>query len=181
MKSLWKNRWVVLILILSITVCAVGGMVYAKYVADLHDRTDINITAVGQLNISVTGPADGAAGAYTITNSNSESNMPAYVRVAVVVNWQDANGNVWATPPVEGPDYTVAASNCTQLSDGYYYFNGMCKPGNNFSITINPETSKTGYTLHVQILAEGIQCVPASAAENAWGATFEGESWKKTS
>ena len=179
MKSLWKNRWVVLILILSITVCAVGGMVYAKYVADMSNKTGINITAVGKLNMSVTGPAKEVAGdTYTITNSDA-SNMPAYVRVAVVVNWQDANGNVWATPPVEGTDYTVEASDCTK-HDGYYYFNGTRKPGENFSVKINPVTSKTGYTLHVQILAEGIQCVPASTAQTAWGATFESGSWEKT-
>ena len=118
---------------------------------------------------------------YTLSNTN-ESNIPVYVRAAVVVNWQDSEGNLWAVPPKEGVDYLISTSTCTKLDDDYYYYNGVCAPQGSFPLSVllsagaNPPS---GYTLHVKILAEGLQCVPENAATQAWGATFTGTTWTK--
>ena len=96
--------------------------------------------------------------------------------------WQDSEGNLWAIPPKKEVDYFITATNCTKLDDGYYYYNGSCAPNATFPILVGLAANAkppVGYTLHVQILAEGIQCVPDTAVQEAWGATYNGTTWSK--
>ena len=166
MKFQWnnlKNRTTALILTVCILLCAAGGMVYAKYIIDKTNNANVNITAEGNLNISVTGSGT----TYTIKNTDT-SNMPAYVRFTVVVN-KIKDGHIWAIDPGL---YTINATNCTQIGSCYYY-NGTLAKGGGFNVTVS--SSETD--LQVQVLAEGIQCVPASVAQTAWGHTFNGSIW----
>lgn len=176
-----KSRLPLLLLSFCLITCAVASMVYGKYVDDREEAATLDIIAEGELTITVTGPGpdDNLPGEYTITNDVS-STIPAYIRFAVVVNWQDGEGNLWAVPPKEETDYTVSWENeaLVKLDDGYYYYNGIRNPSEGFAVTVTPKgEGKSGYTLHVQIVAEGIQSVPLSAAENAWKATFNGSAW----
>ena len=186
MKFLWnyiKSRLPLLLVAFCIITCAVASMVYAKYVANQGGDATINITANGTLDIVVESEsADGSLFEYSITNVSENQPIVAYIRAAVVVNWQDSKGNLWAIPP-KASDYTITASNCTQL-DGYYYYNGTRAQKEGFPITVQlaaGATPPSGYTLHVQILAESIQSVPADAAEKAWGAKFNGTKWETVS
>ena len=183
MKFLWnyiKSRLPILLVALCIITCAVASMVYAKYVANQGGDATINITANGELKIEVKSEStDDGSFAYNVTNVSENQPIVAYIRAAVVVNWQDSEGNLWAIPP-KASDYTITASDCTQL-DGYYYYNGTCARNQGFPITVQlaaGATPPSGYTLHVQILAESIQSVPADAAEKAWGAKFDGTEWE---
>ena len=171
-----KSRLPLLLLSLCIITSAVASMIYAKYVDNKSNNAVIDIMADGKLVITVS-PDGHDAGTYTITNDSS-STIPAYVRFAVIVNWQDGEGNLWAVPPTEGTDYTVSWENeaLVKLDDGYYYYNGTRDPGESFSFEV---TLKDGANppevydnLHVQIVAEGIQCVPDSVATTAWGVTY---------
>jgi hypothetical protein len=188
MKFVWdyiKSRLPLLLLAFCLITCAVASMVYGKYVNNNKSEADIDVTAQGVLTISVTGGETEQAGTYeyTITNkpvsADSEgSNIPAYIRAAIVVNWQDAEGNLWASPPVKDKDYVIS-SNCVMIGD-YYYYKGECAPGSAFPITVTLTANATppaGCTLHVKILAEGIQCMPANAVENAWGMKYKGGTW----
>ncbi len=184
MKFLWdyiKSRLPILLVALCIITCAVASMVYAKYVANQGGDATINITANGELEIEVKSEsADGSLFEYSITNVSKDQPIVAYIRAAVVVNWQDSEGNLWAVPPQKDTHYTITADDCTQL-DGYYYYNGTCAQNQGFPITVQltaGATPPSGYTLHVQILAESIQSVPADAAEKAWGAKFSGTEWE---
>ena len=170
-----KSRLPLLLLALCIMSCAVVSMVYSKYVTNKDGRSDVNITAEGKLTVTVSDPAGDV---YTITNSR-DSNMSAFVRLTVVVNLLDSKGRLWATPTAAGQHYTVTADNCTQLSDGYYYYNGTLAPDSNFTVTVTEGTIPSNLTLQVQVLAEAIQCVPATVAEEAWSATFANNTWTK--
>ena len=187
MKFVWdyiKSRLPLLLLAFCLITCAVASMVYGKYVNNNKSEAGINVTAQGVLTIPVTGKTvQEGTYEYTITNkpvsADSEgSNIPAYIRAAIVVNWQDAEGNLWAIPPVEVEDYVIS-SDC-QMIGGYYYYRGECAPGREFQITVTQTadaTTPAGCTLHVKILAEGIQCMPANAVEDAWGMKYEGGTW----
>ena len=190
MKFVWdyiKSRLPLLLLAFCLITCAVASMVYGKYVNNNKSEADINVTAQGVLTIPVTGGETEQAGTYVYTITNKPvsedaegSNIPAYIRAAIVVNWQDAEGNLWASPPVKNKDYVIS-SDCAMIG-GYYYYNGECAPGSSFPITVTLTANATppaGCTLHVKILAEGIQCMPADAVENAWGMKYEGDTWVK--
>lgn len=184
MKFLWdyiKSRLPILLVALCIITCAVASMVYAKYVANQGGDATINITANGELKIEVVHQStDDGSIQYKVTNVSKDQPIVAYIRAAVVVNWQDSEGNLWAVPPQKDTHYTITAADCTLLG-GYYYYNGTRAQSEGFPITValkDGVTPPSGYTLHVQILAESIQSVPADAAEKAWGAKFSGTEWE---
>lgn len=177
-----KSRLPLLLLVLCIISCAVASMVYAKYIHDKKEDASIDIIANGDLFLEVSGPTDNVCGEYTVTNQNT-STMPAYIRYAVVVNWIDGEGNFWAVPPTKDTDYTVTANNCTLLGEGsdlYYYYNGVRNIGEAFAVTVEAKgEGKPNYSLHVQILAEGIQTAPLSASGAAWGYVYENDAWRE--
>ena len=185
MKSVWnyiKHRWIVLLLIFCVASTSLISAVYAKYVAVKTAEPAVTVIAQGVIDIDVSdlggggggggGGVGGGGGSYTVSNSSS-TNIVTYIRATVVVNWQDGEGNIWAIPPVENTDYTISAPNCTLLSDGYYYYNGTRKPGEGFGINVTQNTVKDGFSLHVQIFAESIQCVPSDLTTTTWGATYD--------
>lgn len=182
MKSIgnyMKRNWALLVLVLCLSTCAITGMILAKYADDNQMESGIDITAQGVLSVAVSDPVvEGYKHSYTLSNRN-DSNVPVYVRAAVLVNWQDSEGNLWAVPPKEGSDYIIEATSCTKLGD-YYYYNDSCEPSDAFQLSVNLAAGAkppVGYTLHVTILAEGIQCIPENAASDAWGVTFNGTAW----
>ena len=182
MKFLWnyiKSRMPLLLLAFCIITCAVASMVYAKYVDDNKGNASVDIITGGKLTVDISEPAvSGNEYTYSIKNTD-ESNITVYVRAAIVVNWQDSEGNLWAISPKEGTDYTINAKTCTKLGD-YYYYKGTCNPDRGFPISVTlTGTPPSGYTLHVKILAEGIQSMPENAVGEAWGYTYTSEGWVK--
>ena len=116
--------------------------------------------------------------------------IDAYIRVAVIVNWANASGNVSGTP-VKDSDYvmdlnidTGTTTNAPWFkgSDGYYYCKTAVKSVKQDAsdcytpVLINscyPVEGKApaGYALQVTILADGIQSVPTSTVAGVWGVT----------
>lgn len=97
----------------------------------------------------------------------------AYVRVTVVVNWQDENGNVFG----KQPEYTLTfGSGWTKGSDGFYYWPSALAVG---ASTTNPvitnytvsDSVSDDYKLCIEILAEAIQAKPFANADAAWNVT----------
>lgn len=174
-----KSRLPLLLLIL----CAVSGVVvnavYAKYVKDIDRPVDVAIVGEGNIKIAVSKNGNET---YSIHHT-SESKIPAYIRFAVVTNWKQKEGDaLWYTGP---QSVTVTSSNAQPLSDGYYY----CVVEGKAEIAIDKvvsgitvtteEVAPDGYELEVKILAEAIQCMPASVVGTAWGVTFNGTNWVK--
>ena len=104
------------------------------------------------------------------------SNIPAYIRAAVIITWRDANGNIYGQRPVAETDYTISfnTENWT-LHDGFYYYDSEVAAGTDTAILIHSCTvveskAPTGYFLSVEILAEAIQAdgMGATSAQDAF-------------
>ena len=172
-----KDRMVLLLLALCIISCAIASAVYAKYIKD-HD-SDVNVNIVGSVDLETT-VVENSDGSYTIKH-DTDSNISAYIRFTIVVNWKNEDG-VWYISP-SNVQYDVP--NAQLLGDGYYYAvcDGSAEIDVGTEITdIRVSTTMappSGYELSVQIVAEAIQCVPADSVEDAWGVRFENGSWVK--
>ena len=100
----------------------------------------------------------------TITNVGKTE---GYFRVAIVVTWRDAQGNVYPAMPKENEDYSLSlnlgtGANQWTADGGYYYYNQELSPDEESANLINsctPVAGKApeGYNLHVAIAAQGVQ------------------------
>ena len=95
----------------------------------------------------------------------------AYIRVAVVVNWVNAdNKQVYA----QAPSFTVTPENTNWVLgvDGYYYYKMPVEAGavitEELTVALLPEsaTAPAGHTLQVEVVASAIQAT--SAAVSQW-------------
>ena len=116
----------------------------------------------------------------TKTNVKIENSgdTTSYIRAAIVVTWQDANGNVYPATPQSGSDYTMdmGSSNWSLHADGFYYYKYPVEPGQKTDNLINrcsPIQGQTpaGYGLNVEILGSAIQSVPISVVHDNWSVT----------
>ena len=94
----------------------------------------------------------------------------SYVRVKLVCNWVDKDGNVSATPV---PAPTITNSDWFIGTDGIYYYTKPVAPTGQTSNLLdgNPITqlnAPEGCHLEVTVLAESIQAAPSTAVEGAW-------------
>lgn len=94
----------------------------------------------------------------------------SYVRVKLVMNWVDENGNVSAEPV----NITPSITDNWFLKDGIYYYKmPVAANGETTNLLKDPITQGTapeGYHLEVTVLAESIQAAPSAAVEGAWTA-----------
>ena len=171
---------VALVAILVLLCCAVAGTV-----AFLVTKTDsvVNTFTPSKVTTYVEEEFNGR------TKSNvkiqNTGDIDAYIRVAVIVNWADASGNVYGEKPVEGTDYTISYNKTVQVdggqwiegSDGYWYYTKPVAP----STEDNPQytgvlikscepagQAPAGYALQVTILADGIQSKPDKVVNEVW-------------
>lgn len=113
----------------------------------------------------------------------------AYIRAAVVVTWQDAQGNVYGKKPDPATDYTIVFETGQQSNpdgkwtkgvDGFYYWSEPVAPNDTTNILIQTCSVKNGaqipdgYNLAVEIIGSGVQAKGKNAAgktpvELAWG------------
>ncbi len=158
MKNI-KARVLILSLVLILTV-TVGGTV-AFLIAD--GGSVQNIFNPSHVSCQVT---DNQNGTYTIKNTGD---IAAYLRIAVVVNWVDANGDICYV--ADAPAATISAEGWT-LKDDYHYFPSAVNANTAIAkvITVTPGTV-SGYTAQVEIVAQAIQSVPANVVTEAWGYT----------
>lgn len=169
-----------LILVLSVTIgvslaylVATSGSVENTF-SPSRVTTEVNETFDGNVKTNV-----------SIKNTGDTT---AYIRAAVVVTWQDGNGNVYGTVPVKGSDYEIFYNLGDQAnpegkwilgSDGFYYWTNPVKSeeedANNCNTGILITEAKPlktapaeGYTLCIEILGSGIQSVPTSVVTSEW-------------
>ncbi len=116
---------------------------------------------------------------------NESDTFPVFIRARVIVTWKDEAGNVAATAPVEGTDYTITWNLYPQENDSkwidyldgrYYIYTDPVAAGDSTGVLFTncqPVTGKApeGYHLSVEIVADCIQAYPASAIQEAWGIT----------
>lgn len=114
----------------------------------------------------------------------NKGNIDAWLRAAVVITWQDKDGNVYGTAPVEGTDYTITWSmtNWLKGADGFYYYTKPVAPDGLTEVLFtdckqivkaptNEDNDEKGYFLNVEVIGSGIQSVPAYVfdTKSGWG------------
>lgn len=99
----------------------------------------------------------------------------AYIRAAVVVTWQDKDGNVLGEKPVEGEDYNITwtKNGWAEGDDGFYYYLSSVAAGGETRVLFTDCTpvegrAPEGYSLAVEIIGSGIQSVPDTVVGEAW-------------
>lgn len=144
-----------------ILVLAIGGTI-----AWLTDSTTsvVNTFTPGEVTCEVVETVENnIKSAAAVKNTG---NIPAYIRVAVVANTVDAQGNITGAYNVSNNLDTT--DNWTLGNDGYYYYKGIVQPG---AVTdgnlLKDSIDLTG--IQVTILASAIQSTPVDAVYDAWG------------
>ena len=108
------------------------------------------------------------------------SNIDAYIRATVVINWVDDKGNVAAQKPIKDTDYTIeynlSNDGWWQGNDGYYYYSSAVASDHLTNELIKEckavaGKAPEGYSLSVEIIADAIQSVPDKAVSDAWNVT----------
>lgn len=93
----------------------------------------------------------------------------SYVRVKLVMNWVDDNGNVSAEPVNITPSITADWFE----QDGIYYYKmpvaAKGETTNLLQTPITQDAAPEGYHLEVTVLAESIQAAPSKAVTDSWG------------
>ena len=167
---------------ISLMVCLlmIVGVVVGGTVAFLMDASDEveNTFTPSEVTTDVDETFDG------ITKSNvkiqNTGDTDAFIRAAIVVTWQDAQGNVYGQKPVEDVDYEIDLNTADWVlgKDGFYYHKAVVAPGtgenDGTAVLITECKMKEGatspdsnYKLCVEILGSGVQAGPAEAVE-AW-------------
>ena len=105
----------------------------------------------------------------------NDGDIPAYIRVKVVVTWKDGN-DVYGAAPVENMDYTwqIPGIGWVKGKDGFYYYTKPVPAGETTSVLLTDCKLKddvkapAGYSLSVDIHAQAIQAEPTTAVTSAW-------------
>lgn len=180
-----KNSICALSILLALLIGGTAGLT----VAYLSHRSGItNEFETGNVETQVEENFDGDT--KTDAGVANTGNVPAYVRVAVTVYWEDKDGNIlWGTPG-ENADYSIlwnlsedpAAAGWVRGSDGCYYYTVPLEPEGADDGTDRTEALITscreenaeehrrdGRYLVVDIAAQSVQAEPSQAVVDAWG------------
>jgi hypothetical protein len=114
----------------------------------------------------------------------ADTGYSMYVRAAIVVNWVNANGEIYSSAPREGLDYSITldlANGWSRASDGFYYYQDAVASGQRTGVLITSCTRllappETGYFLKVEIVAQTIQ---AAGTTDVGGVTARFDAWGK--
>lgn len=121
-------------------------------------------------------------------NFTNTADYSVYVRAAIVVTWQNAEGEVHSIRPVRNTDYVLTINATKWISDtntDLYYYNEPLAKG---KTTINliddcmqiAGTAPAGYKLHVELVCQTVQAKGTTdngntpAVVDAWGVTLSG-------
>ena len=169
-KTNRPKHFAALLALVLILVCTVGGTV-----AYLVTHTDpvVNTFTPGEVSCQVEEKFEGN-NVKTEAVVKNTGNVPAYIRVAVVANTIDAQGNITGMTTL--PDNWRNAEKWTK-SGNFYYYNDVVQPGD---VTANLLTAAgidlTG--IQVTILASAIQSMPDDAVNEAWKMSYDTGDWK---
>lgn len=165
--------------LLLVSIVLIAAIAVGSTVAFIATSTEsiTNIFNPANVTIDIAEKIDN--GVKTDVQVKNTGNTDAFIRAKIVVTWKDTNGNVSATKPVRGTDYTMTLNEADWFlgSDGFYYCERSVAP-NGFTPVLIEKCEKTrtppdGYDLSVEIIASGIQSTPDGAVKEAWGMTVD--------
>ena len=157
------------------TVCVVAGSTIAYLYTKTDDRT--NKFEPVFVSCEVEEKFDGTV--KSDVKIRNTGDIEAYIRATFVVMWVSDSGAVHSSAPVEGQDYTLVlgTNGWVKGSDGFYYFIAPVHSGEATQILISSISplveGPEGYSLSVHVASTAIQSQPASAVNEAWGATVQ--------
>lgn len=160
------------IIAISVVLCLLAGV--GAVLAYVYTVTDpvTNTFTVAEIKNEITENFDGKTKTNVAVKNTGDAEE--WVRAFVLITWQDSSGNVYASAPVLGTDYTVTwftDESWISGNDGLYYYKYPVKAGDSTSNLIETCTyianAPAGYSLSVEVIASGIQSTPAQAFD-AW-------------
>ena len=159
----------IICLVLLVLLSAGGTLAWLSF----ETESVTNSLEPGSVPVEIGGTFDaGQRSGVTVKNIG---NSDAYIRVAIVANALDANGNIIAGT---APAFAVNTEKWQLLGD-YYYYKGAVSPGESTAELFTAPVAVAGGELNV--LAESIQTrggVGEQMPEQyAWGVTCAGGSW----
>lgn len=185
-KNISKKRLTILLVsLLSVVAISVG--VTLAYVLTRTDEVENEFKPSKVACAVVENGAPPVTGAVTETGDTKDKvqikntgDTDAYIRVAVVATWKNADGTVWAQAPVAGTDYTAWTPGTGWVlgADGYYYYTNSVAPNALTGILINQivplkAAPEAGYRLSIEIVASAIQAKPSDVVKDQWGVTVD--------
>ena len=167
-----KKASALTIAIILILVMAIGGTVaflvtHTDQIVNTFQPTDVTCEIIEDFN------ADKTVKKSAVVENTGK--IPAYIRVAVVANTVDAEGNITDTADVRDK---LASSGWTKVGD-YYYYNGVVKPNETTGNLLAEGIDLND--IQVTILASAIQAEPTNAVAEAWDVQFDGSTWSAVS
>lgn len=124
---------------------------------------------------------------YNVKFTNT-ADYSVYVRAAVVVTWQNADGEVHSVRPVYNTDYKLTLNVSDWIEDaanGLFYYKKPVAKGGSTTYLIDDckqkGTAPAGYTLHVELVCQTVQAKGTTdggnvpAVVDAWGVTLNGD------
>lgn len=185
-KRVMKTKQpVALVALLVLLCCTVAGTL-----AYLVDSTDPVTNTFTPAHVSTAVDETFENGVKSDVKIKNTGDIDAYIRAAVIINWADANGNVYgggtpaaSTDDGKSGDYIISfnTDDWKQIGD-YWYCETTTAPGALTKPLIiscaktSTATVPDGYDLQVTILADGIQADGVASngktpMEDAWGVT----------
>lgn len=186
MNTFSKKTLIALVSVALLLLAATGSTL--AYLFTTTDSVENTFTpaqvscAVVENNKEYTANAVNVESKSNVTIKNT-SNVPAYIRAAIIVTWKSTDGKVYAAKPVKDTDYTLKiGEGWTTEHDDFYYYNSVVVVGGSTSalITSAAKTANAeppaGYNLSIEIVAEAIQAdgMGATSAQDAWAKAAAG-------
>ena len=173
MRSRKVKNWVAVLTALVVSL-AVGIAVYA-YLSSIDTIEYAEFEAATSADPIVATTSDGEEYVVSVGESLDYS---VFVRAAVVVTWQDDDGNIFAEMPVAGEDYTIECRDGWFIHEGFYYYSKAITVSTGTGLIVKTLTTHPdGYKLNVQIISQTIQALGETddnsvpAVTDAWGVT----------
>lgn len=168
------GRKAALILSLCLIFALAVGTTLALLTAQSKPVTNTFTAAKSNITIDedVTG---GVKSSIQVVNTGTAT---SYVRVKLVMNWVDGNGNVVSGGNLPGVVLNKSDWFVKDGKDGIYYYTKPVAPEGETTNLLQAGTSidepaekPAGCHLEVTVLAESIQAAPSTAVEGAWAVT----------
>ncbi len=197
-KNLTKKRLTILLVSLSLILVVGVGVTLAYVFASTGDVVNTFTPSKVACAVVENNPATENTGNIAYTGDlksnvkiKNTGDTEAYIRVAVIVNWKNANGDVWAIAPKIG-EYEIIYNTPNSKwakndADGYWYYTAPVSPNEGYNLTEVLITSAkqlrvpgpvgtdgSQYYLSIEIVASAIQSNLGNDAQSAWAEAANG-------